>query len=511
MARSDFPLIGQLDSVENRFLEVLIEQFELRRNGAGFELIVDFNKETPAIWSTDGKRYVREKLFENFARDAERYQTELDAILVDGTAAPKSFCTTGFPFRYVSGGTLPVIRMGDGKEYYCCFYRPEDPVGWNIANGGSDDRNELKNPILALERELREELVILNPSRKQLYTFAWDEAVNLNVAEYAEARALLRELSPTMDFATFEQVTVPLMWLKGPDVVKVRFEGNDLLPLQGCFLNINAIDFGIEVDRIAWMELGDGVRLYDGDAPDGRLQNRIVGLFEIHKMHGKLGESEFKPDRFYYKGKEYAPSDFDGLTKELFPTVIREERQKDWLNAENQWDLCPVTSRLLRRYVKSIGSWPQPEPQPEPQPVEDYYDVFLCYGGGDKTLAEDVCHHLTNQGLSTFFSSEQIQPGADWLRMISKALRSAQVLLAVAADPRRLKTPFAMFECLTFYVHLEEDLRNREQKKVKKIMVPLVVGGDPKRLPEILRRYHAIDAPDLSLALAKFDDWWRSQ
>ena len=198
------------------------------------------------------------------------------------------------------------------------------------------------------------------------------------------------------------------------------------------------------------------------------------------------------------------------MTKELFPAVIREGRREDWLKARSlkkQWDLCPVTSRLLRRYVKSIVSWPQPKPQP----VANYYDVFLCYGGKDKTLAEDVYHHLTNQGLSAFFSTEQIQPGADWLRVISKALRSAQVFLAVASDPRRLKTEYAIFECLTFYVHLEEDLQNRKGRKVKKIMVPLVVGGDPKRLPKILERHQAIDAPDSSSALAKFDEWWRSR
>jgi hypothetical protein len=40
-----------------------------------------------------------------------------------------------FPFRYASGGVLPILRIGR-KEFFCFFYRDIDPVGWNIANGG---------------------------------------------------------------------------------------------------------------------------------------------------------------------------------------------------------------------------------------------------------------------------------------------------------------------------------------------------------------------------------------
>jgi len=38
------------------------------------------------------------------------------------------------------------------EEYYCLFYRDIFPVGWNIANGGSDNNEELLNPLLTIER-----------------------------------------------------------------------------------------------------------------------------------------------------------------------------------------------------------------------------------------------------------------------------------------------------------------------------------------------------------------------
>lgn len=58
-----------------------------------------------------------------------------------------------FPFRYASGGTLPILRM-EGQGYYCFFYRDIFPIGWNIANGGCCTREELLNPQMTIEREL---------------------------------------------------------------------------------------------------------------------------------------------------------------------------------------------------------------------------------------------------------------------------------------------------------------------------------------------------------------------
>jgi len=506
---SAFPLVGDLGRVENRFLQVLLDRFELRSNGPGFELGVEFSDKTRAIWSTDGKRHVRDNVMAQFARDSERYQRELDEILVHRTAPPRVFSDPAFPFRYVSGGTLPLIRMPDGNEYYCCFYRPVDPIGWNLANGGSDNLNELKNPILALERELREELVLLNPRRKQLYTFAWDEAVNLNVADFAEARGLLSRLSRAFDFVNWEQITVPLLWLEGPDVLRVRYEDNDLPPIRDCFLNINAIDFGIEVDRIAWMEVGEGALLCDGDLSRGRLLNRLIGLFEIHSMHQELGagSQRFIPERFYHNLKEYKgyeKADFEAIVRtELRPTIRGTDDEEDWEAAEalpNQWDLCPVTRRLLSRCVKSIDSWPKRKPNPR----ADSYEVFLCYSGADRDLATRVRDHMENHLKVRTFFGEQIRPGADWLRTISAALNGAEVFLAVASDPRRLRTTYPMFECLTFHVHLEEGLQNKE-------MIPVVVGGDPKLLPNVLKQHHAIVVQDEVSVYKKLDEWWISR
>ncbi len=129
-------LLGKLDRVENHFLQVLLSRFDLRRREPGFELQLEFNGKTPAIWSSKGKRHVQTRIIESFNRKSSDYQRQLDAVLIQKTASRLCHDDPGFLFRYGSGGTLPVIRM-DGKEYYCLFYREVFPIGWNIANGGN--------------------------------------------------------------------------------------------------------------------------------------------------------------------------------------------------------------------------------------------------------------------------------------------------------------------------------------------------------------------------------------
>ena len=100
---------------DHRFLEVLLTEFSLKRSGEGYRLDVKFDHETPTLWSDLGKRDVREWI-PDFESKSKRYQEELDAILLRGEQPAYSFQDANFPFRYASGGTLPVVRRGR-REY----------------------------------------------------------------------------------------------------------------------------------------------------------------------------------------------------------------------------------------------------------------------------------------------------------------------------------------------------------------------------------------------------------
>ena len=62
--------IRPLKVAENHFLQVLLSKFLLNRSGGGASLEVEFDEETPAIWSRLGKRALLDGIPE-FAKKAK--------------------------------------------------------------------------------------------------------------------------------------------------------------------------------------------------------------------------------------------------------------------------------------------------------------------------------------------------------------------------------------------------------------------------------------------------------
>ena len=299
--------VRPLRAAENDFLQVLLTKFQLKRTGGGARLSVQFDGNTPAIWSRAGKSHVREHI-RGFDALARKHAEALRAFFA-GNSNQLSLSDAKFPFRYASGGVLPIINIG-GKDYFCLVYRECFPIGWNLANGGTDARHELLHPTIAIERELREELLILDRAYTQRYEFDADSDNPTDMPEYVQARRLWqaklqREGWPAID--DFERILAPTKWLEGPDSLDVAFEGSPSVETTGCYLNIRAEDFGIEVDRLAKISLDEGVTLCDGELVEGQLVNSVVGLFEMHKMMDavKAKKREFLPDRFFHNGRSF--------------------------------------------------------------------------------------------------------------------------------------------------------------------------------------------------------------
>lgn len=368
MSDTRLPLLGKfvrpLHVTEDRYLQLLLSNFTIVRKEQGFELRVSFNDDTPAIWDQWGKRHLRQLMPE---KERNRYQETLDAFLFGSEEKEPEyvFRDEHFVFRYGSGGTLPIISFRGGAlsgEYYSFFYRDVDPVGWNIANGGTDSRAELLDPQETIERELREEIIVADFVNERRYVFAADKHKPIDHPAHMVARRLWAKFSAHRKFDDFKAQDIPIRWIKGPDSLRV----NNGRPLRGLFLNINGKDFGIEVDRVAKIGLPGNVTLFDGEIDGAHLVNAPVGLFDVGRFNRRLkkhgGNASFRPDYFFFSAAPHRGGMIDRELENNFIPHIRKFREQSeidhlrhCIDHGQQFGLCPVTERIVKRFC-SMGA-----------------------------------------------------------------------------------------------------------------------------------------------------------
>ncbi|HYW46824.1 MAG TPA: TIR domain-containing protein [Bryobacteraceae bacterium] len=478
-------LVRPLHHAENHFLEVLLSEFELTGHRKCARVKVSFDRNSPATWNRAGRDDVRSNI-PDFEKKANHYQEKLQALLSRKRKSTWHFRDSDFVFRWASAGVLPIIRMAD-QEYYCLFYREIFPVGWNIANGACDNVGELLDPLRTLERELREELIILDFKNRHWYVLKRDDGYAADRPEFAAARLIVDEQRqkrhhskvplPIPDITGFQQIETPLKWLEGPDSAAISM-GDAKHNVHQCFMNINALDFGIELDRVARINVGDGVVLCDGEIAGNRLLNRLVGLFRVDKLNRRLDRNHFVPDRFFYDGEPYPGSEFQSLMKRRFLRDIAGVRPKSEVKRyealPTKFDLCPVTRGLVRRYHQCAA----PD-QPPPGKI----DVFISFGRGDDKLAGQVADKIIETCGRRVFFSPRSRYEQGWDRAIDQALDSASCLVAVGSKLNRLCRRWPEYEYRTFH----KDIRNGRKRSGR--LISFVAGIEPVELPLPLRSY----------------------
>jgi len=477
----------------NRFLEVLLDNFKLERFGDGSQLTVNFNKDSLAIWTFLGKEEVKKEI-NDYLEKFPKLQRILDDFLVyqkyeKDVFELKDFLLTEenkFPFRYASGGTLPIIRYG-AKEYFCLFYREVDPIGWNIANGGCDDRNELLNPLDTIERELNEELIAFDKDKEIHYVFKYDNGKSLNLPEFVATRRLLRKIIGK-DIETFQKIEIPLTWIDGPDRLLIKMDDEDW-KVEKCFINVTAKDFGIEIDKIAQINLDENVRLIDGEVAGREPINAIVGLFDIAQFNKKSLDDEntkYFPDIFFYDGVPHKTHEFDTIFKcawaQMKIRLIKWGSQiciEEFEKTPVRFALCPVTWRMIKRYTLLLA----PDIKiPPNQPVQ----AFISFASEDFEVAEKVHNYLENvMHMNTFFYPNKRHPS--FLTAINNALDSAQNMIVVGNNLDNLTQPYVEYEWTNFF----KDIKSK--RKENALLIPFI-SEDVKLmdLPRPLREYDPI-------------------
>lgn len=465
-----------LRNADHRFLEVLINHFSLSKSEKGFCLDVKFDYRNCAIWSDLGKRHIKEKIH-NFEKKSNIYQEKLDDFLLRGKGRTYHFSDKDFLFRYASGGTLPIIRRGR-NEYYSFFYRDIDPIGWNIANGGCDSLHELLNPNETIDRELREELVAFNRKRKEWLLFEAGEGVELDRPGLIAVRKIISKQFPHLNLGSFKTTEIPLKWLDGPDELNVTFEKESRSQVRKCFLNINAEDFGIEIDRIAWITIDPETICFDGESWDEIVVNSPVCLFEVERFNNLVasGCKEFLPDVFFYDAQLYENGS-QQIQKaiELYIQRISKKRPyhmiQAYRNTPLKFDMCPATRRIVQRYISTLV-----------ETKRGAYDIFISFASEDKRYAQRIYEYLARKSNKRIFFSDAILQDGNFSRQIDQALESAELLILVGTSTNKILKPFVEFEWRTFHL-----LSLTERKK--RNLIPVMIGVDPQEMPLLLRLY----------------------
>jgi hypothetical protein len=490
MGVPDLPYIRPLHEVEHHFLQVLVTRFRLERrtHGGGAHLFVDFDGSSPAVWQRGGRDALRKEI-PDFADKVEEHGTGLTEFFGSQEPREHTFDDPDFPFRYGNGGALPIVRLKD-RDYYCLIYREVFPIGWNIANGGTDSRDELTNPLDVIERELREELIIIDRERQVRYIFEGDGEQPLDRPEHAAARRIIQKAFPQLNFDTMHTDEAPLKWERGPDQMTVGENS-----VSGVYLNINAEDFGIEIDRIARIHMNDSWALFDGEINDGYPLNAPIGLFEVSRLSQEYSKPEhpldpgavcFVPDLFFYGGEPYQQgAKIDDAIRDFVERLLRDgiitpEQAKEWEECEHKLDLCPVTRRIISRHLEETDFGGARKAS-----ITHRCDVFISCASEDSDLADRIFMALSAAGKTPWLFTRN-RGGQPWSREIDEALDSATSLVAVGSTLQNLSKEPVEYEWRSFFQDITSGLKSRAQ------LVPFVHREvDPYRLPRPLR-YHEV-------------------
>ncbi|MFT7617629.1 MAG: hypothetical protein ACI97A_001268 [Planctomycetota bacterium] len=291
-------------------LQVLIDEVELTTlvNG-GLRVRLSVRDESLVITNSKQKRSVAAAIDISEGQRFEQHCLEMRSRKI-GDVSVTQF--DNFFLRHSSAGVLAFI--GDqSHNRILLFERDIEPVGWNIANGGSSSLAELTDVNALLLREASEEILFLNPTKQTLHTI--QGALLTDELELALALWSKRLSAQRGD---------DLSWVSEPGTDQLIVEDESGVPTTTSHLSLalNALDFGIECGQVMRLQGPSSLIPLDGEILNDDLLDRRVGYFSS-KQEARLGQ----PSALFQSGTKKAAS-------------------------ENRTTaLCPVTEKMLDRLL----------------------------------------------------------------------------------------------------------------------------------------------------------------
>lgn len=461
---------------DNDLFQVILPEFILNKKQFGLEVDIEINENLFSIRNINGKKDFNAAIKKSKIKNQKSVAKNINDFKNDDNCLSYKFIDPEYYFRYANGGVLPILRLkinesNAREDYFCFFYREIFPIGWNIANGASDNRNELFYPSDIILREFNEELIITDNEKKLRYVFDMDKKSFTQQTHNMVLKAWDKKIEENI--SKYERLFIPMKWIDGPDSATIRSESKKVTT-SGYFLSITPEDNAIELDKIGFINLSGDISLLDGEISNGRLINGVIGLFKVDKFEEKLKGNEFIPDKIFMNGTEKNIHDLENIIhKEYLPqlgNIINKKDRGVYYNTKNKFDLCPITRSITGKYFKWLKNQDQyvktirdQKNQEVSKTIVEHnnteYQIFLSYKSEDTQYATKLYDYLVSMGKKVFFSgnSLQILGESDYARAIDKALDKADSMIVFGTDPVYLDTGWVSYEWKSFFNEIRSD------------------------------------------------------
>jgi len=113
---------------------------------------------------------------------------------------------------------------------------------------------------------------------------------------------------------------------------------------------------------------------------------------EVNRLNQLVaeGSKEFRTRHIFLQRRKHRGRDVDRiLSKHILsnsPSIRSAEEIDLWKKTKHQYALCPVSQRIVQRYLSLYVE--------EPRAPKRLFDFFVSFGSEDVDLAEQVCQFL---------------------------------------------------------------------------------------------------------------------
>jgi len=220
----------------------------------------------------------RKKHFEFSKNYSEWFKERLEEFN-DPKTKKVRIANSEYPLELLTGDSYPILVMQE-KLYFVQIYRDIYPKGWLMPGGCPKNMHEILNPKLTIDRELSEEVIVLDKDNTY-YGLAinisdQEEQIQKNLKSWRLKPKATKKVLPVIikpSYCTAERIDIAYR--------KTKARTNNVVVGIDC--DVGSISVGTYLRYDLPIRLQD-IRIFDGEKSGKTLLNRPVRLMKVQSM-----------------------------------------------------------------------------------------------------------------------------------------------------------------------------------------------------------------------------------